>query len=49
MQLSELQQCRVKNLAQGFNTATQDSNPGSLSRESEAPPLRHCALLEVTE
>ena len=28
IQLSELEQCRVKNLAQGFNTAAQDSNPG---------------------
>ena len=31
-------------LAQGFNTAAQDSNPGSRSRESEALPLSHCAL-----
>ena len=38
IQLSELQQCRVKKLAQGFNTTAQDSNPGS--QESEA----HCAL-----
>ena len=44
MQLSELEQCRVKKLAQGFNTASQDSNPGSRSRESEALPLSHCAL-----
>ena len=36
VQLSELEQCRVKKLAQGFNTAAQDSNPGSLSWESEA-------------
>ena len=36
IQLSELEQCRVKKLAQGFNTAAQDSNPGSRSRESEA-------------
>ena len=43
-QLSELEQCRVKKLAQGFNTAAQDSNPGSLSRESKALPLSHCAL-----
>ena len=35
-QLSEIEQCRVKKLAQGFNTAAQDSNPGSLSREFEA-------------
>ena len=31
-------------LAQGFNTAAQDSNPGSLSRESDALPLSHCAI-----
>ena len=29
IQLSELEQCRVKKLAHGFNTAAQDSNPGS--------------------
>ena len=44
IQLSELEQCRVTKLAQGFNTAAQDSNPGSLSRESEALPLSHCTL-----
>ena len=43
IQLSELEQCRVKKLAQGFNTAAQDLNPGSLSRESRALPLSHCA------
>ena len=34
----------MKKLAQGFNTAAQDSNPGSLiiSRESEALPLSQC-------
>ncbi|KAK2184942.1 hypothetical protein NP493_242g01003 [Ridgeia piscesae] len=32
IQLSELQQCRVNKLAQAFNTAAQDSNPGPLSR-----------------
>ena len=42
IQLSELEQCRVKKLAQGFNTAAQDSNPGSRSRESNALPLSHC-------
>ena len=42
MQLSELEQCRVKKLAQGFNTTAQDSNPGSRSREFEALPLSHC-------
>ena len=39
IQLSELEQCRMKKLAQGFNTAAQDSNPGSCSQESEALPL----------
>ena len=34
IQLSELEQCRVKKLTQGFNTAAKDSNPGSRSRES---------------
>ena len=44
IQLSELEQCRVeKELAHGFNTAAQDSNPGSRSRESEALSLSHCA------
>ena len=42
--LSELEQCRVKNLGQCFNTAAQDSNPGPLIRESEALPLSHGAL-----
>ena len=45
IQLSELEQCRVKKLAQGFNTAAQDSNPGSLSRDSGGLPLSHCTLL----
>ena len=35
----------MKTLAQGFNTAAQDSNPGSRSRESEALPLSNCALI----
>ena len=34
----------MKKRHQGFNTAAQDSNPGSRSRESEALPLSHCAL-----
>ena len=34
----------MKKLAHCFNTAAQDSNPGSLSQESEALPLSHCAL-----
>ena len=42
IQLSELEQCRVNKLAQGFNTAAQESNPGSRNRESEALPLSHC-------
>ena len=44
IQLSALEQCRVKKLAQDLNTAAQDSYPGSRSRESEALPLSHCAL-----
>ena len=43
IQVSEMEQCRVKKLAHGLNTAAQDSNPGSVSRESEALPLSHCA------
>ena len=44
IQLSELEQCRVKKLVQGFHTAAQDSKPGSRSRKSEGLPLSHCAL-----
>ena len=44
IQLSELEQCRVKKTAQSFNTAAQDLNPGSCSRESKALPLSHCTL-----
>ena len=33
----------MKKLAQGFNTAAQDSNPGSRSRDPEALSLSHCA------
>ena len=44
IQVSELEQCKMKKPAQGFNTAAQDSNPGSHSRQSEALPLSHCAL-----
>ena len=44
IQLSELKQCKVKKLAQGFNTAAQDSNLGSRSRESKAVPLSCCTL-----
>ena len=44
IQLSEPEQRRVKKIAQGFNTAAQHSNPGSLSWESEVLPLNHCAL-----
>ena len=34
----------MKKLAQGFNTAAQDSNPDSRSQESETLTLSHCAL-----
>ena len=44
IQLSELEQRRVKKLAHVFNTAAQDSNPGSRSGEYEALPLSQCAL-----
>ena len=44
IQLSELEQCGVKTLAQDFNTVAQDSNPGSRSRKFETLPLSHCAL-----
>ena len=43
IQLSGLEHGRVKKIAQGFNTAAQDSNPGPLSRESDALPLSHGA------
>ena len=48
IQLSELEQCRAKKLAQCFNTAAQDLNPGPLSRESKALPLSHCAYYNRT-
>ena len=38
----------MKKVAQGFNTAAQDSNPDPPSRESEALPLSHCALIALT-
>ena len=44
IQLSELEQYRVHKHAQYFSTAVKDSNMGSLTRESEALPLSHCAL-----
>ena len=44
IQLSELEQCRVKTLAQVHNAAAQDSNPAFRSRESETLPLSHCIL-----
>ena len=48
IQLSELEQCRVKKPAQGFNTAAQDSNPGLLSRESKTLSVSHlCSVAEV--
>ena len=33
-------------LAQGFNAAARDSNPGSHSGESESLPLSHCAAMK---
>ena len=36
-----------KKLAQGFNTAAQDSNLGPLNQESEALPLSHCSRGET--
>ena len=39
-----MEQCRVKKIAQGFNTAAQDSNLGPYSRELKALPLSHCVL-----
>ena len=47
IQLSELEQCRVKKLANSFNITAVDLNTGPLSRESEALPLSLCALLLV--
>ena len=45
IQLSKLEQYRVKKLAQGFNTAAQDSKPGFLNREPEALlPMSNCTL-----
>ena len=44
IQPSELEQCRVKKTCPRFNTAAQDSNPGSRSRESETLLLSHGAL-----
>ena len=42
IQLSELEQCRVKQTCPRFNTIAQDPNPGSLSRECVGLPLSHC-------
>ena len=49
IQLSELGKCIVEKLAQGSNTAVQDSNPGPLSQESETLPLSHCAIVWLKE
>ena len=38
---------QYKNKSPRFNTAAQDSNPGSLSRDSEALPLIHGALHSI--
>ena len=37
----------MKQLAQGFNIAAHDANPGSRRRKSEAQPMSHCAPLFV--
>ena len=47
IQPSELEQCRVKKIAQRFNIAAQDLKPGSRSRESKALPLSHYALINL--
>ena len=39
----------MKKLAQSFNTAAQDLNPGFHSRESEALPLSHCTHFYMLE
>ena len=49
IQLSELEQYRVKKLARCLNTAAQDSNPGSRSQECEALPLSHCAKMVIPD
>ena len=36
-----------ENTCPRFHTAAQESNPGSLSRESKALPLNHCAIQYV--
>ena len=43
-QMNELEQRRVKKLAQGSNTAAQDSNLGPLIREPKALALSQCWL-----
>ena len=47
-QLIELEQCKVNKLAQGFNTAAQDLNPGSFSRESKAIALYYYLVMTST-
>ena len=39
----------MKKLAQSFNTAAYDSNPGSRSQKSEALPPSHCTLEEMAD
>ena len=34
----------MNKVVEAFNTAAQDSNPGSRSRQYEALPQSHCAL-----
>ena len=47
IKLSELEQCRVKNLPRVL-TPQPGFEPGSRSLESEALPLSHCALQAIT-
>ena len=44
IQLSELEQCKVKNCVHDFYTAAQNVNPGPFSREFDALPLRYFAF-----
>ena len=45
IQLSELEQCRVKKTCPRFHTIAQDSNPGPLSRLCGALQQSHCATI----
>ena len=45
--LSELEQCRVKETCPRIDKTAQDSNLGSLSRESESLPTCQCFYATV--